>query len=133
VNYRPRKITEAAAGLFATPDYQEADIAGPFCAPFRLARPGGPAATLPKSGQLADVLWQTDSRPRIALLQSLIGINQDHVRMTTGSGPLIYRAAQRRTPRNRRRAGRSGRYADAEAAYRQVLDARLRVGSWRGR
>jgi hypothetical protein len=72
-------------------DYQEADIAGPFCAPPRLARPGRLTTPGPNSGHLAGVLWQTDSRPRIALLQSLMGINQDNGRMTTGSGPLIYR------------------------------------------
>ncbi len=91
MNYRPRKITEAAAEWSAAPDYQEADIAGPFCASPRLARPGRLTTRGPNSGHLAGVLWQTDSRPRIALLQSLAGINQDHVRMTTGSGPLIYR------------------------------------------
>jgi hypothetical protein len=72
-------------------DYQEADTAGPFCASPRLAHPGRVTTPGPNSGHLARVLWQTDSRPRIALLQSLVGINQDHVRMTTGSGPLIYR------------------------------------------
>jgi hypothetical protein len=41
---------------------------------------------------LAGILWQKDRRPRIALLQSLVGINEDQVRMITGSGPLIYRA-----------------------------------------
>ena len=79
----------------------------------------------PKSGHLAGVLWQTDSRPRIALLQSLVSINQDHVRMTTGGGPLIYRATLPRSGSagsaaqcgaikfrqtgNRAGAGRSGR------------------------
>jgi hypothetical protein len=37
-----------------------------------------------KSGHLAGALRQTDPRHRIALLQSLIGVNQDHVRMVTG-------------------------------------------------
>ena len=37
-----------------------------------------------KSGHLASALRRTDSRPRIALLQSLVGINQSHNRMTKG-------------------------------------------------
>src|SRR6516164_2582635 len=37
-----------------------------------------------KSGYHARALRRTDSRPRIVLLQSLVGINQGHGRMTTG-------------------------------------------------
>jgi hypothetical protein len=90
VNYRPRKITEAAAEWFATPDYWKADIAGPFCGSPRLARPRRLTTLGPKSRHRAGVLWQTDLRPRIAPLQSLVGINHYHVRMTAGSGPPIY-------------------------------------------
>ena len=73
----------AAAGWFATPG-QEGDIVGPFCAELKLARPKRLTTPGSKSGQHAGVLRQTNSRPRIALLQSLVGVNQDHVRMITG-------------------------------------------------
>jgi len=76
-------MTEAAAGWFATPG-QEADIAGPFRAALKLARPRRLATPGSKSGHLAGVLRQSDSRPHIALLQSLAGVNQDHVRTGTG-------------------------------------------------
>jgi hypothetical protein len=64
-------------------DY-EADIAGPFCAPLKLARPVRLTTPGSNSGHLAAVLRQKDSRPRIALLQSLVVVSQDHVRMLTG-------------------------------------------------
>ena len=62
----------------------EAGIAGPFCAALKLAHPRRLTTPGPKSGHLTAVLRQTDPRTRIALLQSLMGVNQDHVRMITG-------------------------------------------------
>jgi hypothetical protein len=53
VSYRPRQMTEAAAGWFATPG-QEADIAGPFCAALKLARPRRPTTPGAKSGTLPE-------------------------------------------------------------------------------
>ena len=58
----------------------------------RRVRDAGPKPVRPsplttpnsKSGHHARAMWRTDSRPRIALLQSLVGINQSHGRMTTG-------------------------------------------------
>ena len=62
----------------------------------------------------------------MALLQSLVGINQDHVRMTTGSGPLIYRAAQRRTPRSGSTSSFLGRAA--QGGHDAVAQTRSRLG-----
>ncbi len=61
----------------------------------------------------------------MALLQSLVGINQDHVRMTTGSGPLIYRA-QRRTPRSGSTSSFLGRAA--QGGHDAVAQTRSRLG-----
>jgi len=59
-------------------------MAGLFCAGPKPARPRPLTTPSSKSGHLARALRRTDSRPRIALLQSLVGINQSHGRMTTG-------------------------------------------------
>ena len=74
MNYRPRQITGAAAEWFATPG-EEADIGGPFRAALKLAHSGW--LTIPglKSEHRAALLRQTDPRPRIALLQLLVGVN----------------------------------------------------------
>lgn len=61
----------------------------------RLVRPRRLTTPGLKSGHLAGVLRQTHSRPRIALLQSLMGVNQDHVRMITGI-PSTYLSRSRR-------------------------------------
>lgn len=63
---------------------EEADIAGPFWAALKLASSRRLTTPGSKSGHLAAVLRQIDPRPRIALLQSLVGVNQDHVRTITG-------------------------------------------------
>jgi hypothetical protein len=60
----------------------------------RLTTPGA------KSEHLAGTLRQTDSRPRIALLQSLVGVNQDHVRMITGMRSTYLSRCPHRLPRS---------------------------------
>jgi len=73
MNYRPRQITGAAVERFATPGY-EADIAGVL----RRAWPARPRRFMipgPKACTFTGALRQTDSRPRIAVLQSLVSVN----------------------------------------------------------
>lgn len=83
VNYRARQITGAAAEWFAAPG-QEADIAR--AVPRRGYAGASRRLTTPAStnGHRAAVVRQIDPRPRIVLLQSLVGVNHHHVRMIMG-------------------------------------------------